>query len=214
MTTTTATPATFDGTSGTGASWSNASNAAASDNSYATVTPIGGQKTRFLTGTMGASAFSVPVDATIDGVVVSVEMKSSGNNVDVWHVHILDTTGARCAADKATGSVPTSDTVRTYGGAGDVWSESLTPAWINDGDFGAAIAFDNGAAGTRTISIDQMFLTIYYTEPGGLLGRGPLRGVLRGVIRAVRAAQDWTGVPPEQRWRRRSATRAIETGAA
>lgn len=214
MTTTTATPASFDGTSGTGASWSNASNAAASDDSYATVQPIGGQKTRYLTGTMGANAFSVPSDATIDGVVFSVEMKSSGNNVDVWHVYILDATGARCLTDKATGSVPTSDTVRTYGGAGDTWGESLTPAWVNDADFGAAIAFDNGAAGVRTISVDTMDLTIYYTEPGGLLGRGPLRGVLRGVIRAVRVVQGWLGMPPGRRWRRYVATRPVQRGAA
>lgn len=129
-------------------SWSNASNAASSDNSYAAVSAAFTESevsTRcLLTTNFG---FSIPGGSTIDGVLVEYERKCSGNSA---FFHCTDGTiklysgGALVGSNKAyyTGNSssywPTSDAYYSYGGASDLWGASLDVSTVNNSGFGVA----------------------------------------------------------------------------
>lgn len=102
--------------------WSNPSNAAASDNAYATVTT-------------GDIDFSYPTRRDA-------------------RVRLVKADGTVGSTDKALGTnLGSSDAVREYGDDDDLWGETLTPADINDADFGFVVAYyyenPNDAANTR-----------------------------------------------------------------
>jgi hypothetical protein len=74
------------------------------------------------------------------------------------------TFGTENKADTAT-NWPTTDTYASYGGSSDLWSETWTPADINDVDFGVALSVvQAGDDYGVTASVDHIRITVYYTE--------------------------------------------------
>lgn len=139
-----------------GNAWSNPGNAAASDNAYATASSNG---TQYLKAT--GFGFSIPTGATIDGIVVEWERKTSSSGVTDKAVRIVKA-GAVGSTDKsAAGDWPTTDTFKSYGGSTDLWGETWTAADINSANFGAAIATQSTLV--RTNSVDSVRITVYYT---------------------------------------------------
>lgn len=165
-------PASVTGDGGSGATWSNPTNATASDDSRATASINGfvAPSTRVLEAT--DFGFSIPSGATIDGVVVEVERScttTAGNprDAEVYLVVPGEITGT--GDNKAKADVwPTTDAYVTYGGASDLWGAALTPADVNDSGFGCWLkaAMDNGKDST-TVRVDHVRITVYYTEAAG-----------------------------------------------
>jgi hypothetical protein len=145
----------------------NATDAAGSDNSYATALLSGNEATHYLRATK--FGFHIPAGATIIGIQADVERKSSSNTNTVKDssVRMVRADGSLGDLDKAlTTNWGTSDVHRTYGSSADVWNESgWSASAINDDDFGLAFAAAaSGGTGMRTASIDSLRLTITYTK--------------------------------------------------
>ena len=119
----------------TNADWVTPGNALISDNVYATVA-IGGASSDYLNAT--GFGFTIPVGATIDGIVVDVERKTSsaaGTSLDN-SVKIIKG-GAIVGTEHATAtSYTASDTTESHGTSADLWGTSWTSADINAANFG------------------------------------------------------------------------------
>jgi MSHA biogenesis protein MshQ len=163
----TADPSTCTG-SGTGSAWSNAARAVGSDNSYATAS-VDGTTTAYLACT--GYGFSIPTDATINGVTVNVERKSSstsnGGSLDAaMQLVKAGLIVATATNDRATSTIyGTTDAIEAHGGNTDLWSTALAPSDINNVTFGAALKATkpSSSGGAQTISIDNISILINYT---------------------------------------------------
>lgn len=144
-------------------SWSNYSNAGASDNAYASVTISNPAESYYLKATN--FGFAIPAGATIDGIVVEFEKKNdSGRNGYDARVRLVKG-GTIQATDKALGTAwPVADTYVTHGGAADLWGSAWTPADINASNFGVVIAVKDTDGMGPTLKLDHIRITVYYTE--------------------------------------------------
>ena len=140
--------------------WTSSANAETSDNVYATAGLSNSDVTHYLKCT-GFGFSIIPAGATIQGIQVDWEKKSSGNRTSDNAVRIVKS-GAIGATDRSVaGDWATSDTVAIYGGAADLWGTTWTAADINASTFGAAISAKQGSA-NRTASVDSVTITISY----------------------------------------------------
>lgn len=140
--------------------WSNANNAAVSDNSYATVTNTGQEVSQMLKLTN--FSFSVPDNSTIVGVEVAVECKtvSSGvfESVRLYRAGTL--AGDNLAGSAAEGPLlpVTTDGTRTFGGSTTLWGLNLTASDVTNSGFGVGIK----VGGPGTSSVDRVTIKVYY----------------------------------------------------
>ena len=151
--------------------WHSVENAEGSDNTY----------TEFSNLNVGSNSYSdylhinkfqldVPADAIITGIEVTVERSDPDQNTADYSVKILKydmVTGD----ERSTGAAYTSfDSDETFGNAGDLWGELWTPDMINDNGFGIAISAQriDGSSGTTSGRIDNVSITIYYSDPSTL----------------------------------------------
>lgn len=162
-------PATGANIAYSGFAWTNPGNVVASDNSYATRYVSG--YTDYLRAT--DFGFAIPSGATINGIVVEVERKSSAGYSITDYVNPgsckLIKGGSAVGASKADGGTwwPTSDAYKSYGGASDLWDTTWTDTEINDSGFGFQISCYSFSKSTPTASIDHIRITVYYTEGVG-----------------------------------------------
>ncbi len=126
--------------------WTTPSNAAGSDNAYATHTS--GTTNRTTTCLKATNfGFSIPTGATIDGVVLTIEHNGSsiaGLNYVLDDSVYLVKGGIPAGSNNAdlVTKWPTSDTAATYGSASDLWGTTLTYTDVNASDFGATLNAD------------------------------------------------------------------------
>jgi hypothetical protein len=59
---------------------------------------------------------------------------------------------------------PSSFSYFTYGSNSDAWGNSLTPAIINNSNFGIAISAKSVSSSSQAVNIDAIRLTVYYTH--------------------------------------------------
>jgi hypothetical protein len=160
--------------------WTNPANAKLSDGVYATIgigAGVGGSKeSHFLKCTN--YGFAIPEGATISGIIVEVKRKGNygaGKTANTWvfdaAVQIVKEGVAKWESDKGERYIewPGEVLTKTYGGSGDKWSQTWTPAQINAANFGAAIqcVLQNGTnLPGVTAEIDSVTITVYYTELG------------------------------------------------
>lgn len=168
--TVTASPTTCTSVVGIGTvNWTNPARAVASDGSYATAA-VDGTTTRYLQCT--GYGFAIPAAATITGITVNVERRSSsvanGGSQDaamrIVKAGVIGTT------DRSTATIyTTADVIEAHGGVADLWGDTWTAADINAATFGAAFAATKASAagGGHTISVDHVQVTITYTLPPG-----------------------------------------------
>lgn len=138
--------------------WSNPTRALTNDGQYATETSDG-DRHRF-----SNFGFSVPANATIAGIQVDVEAKStdpSGCEIDVD----ISSNNSNFGNDKTIGLTST-DTLRSVGGVTDTWGDSWTPAEVNSSNFAVRITYvDPGSSCSGTASVDYLQARIFYTQP-------------------------------------------------
>ncbi len=164
--TVTASPATCSSVAGIGTvAWTNPTRAVSSNNSFATAS-VDGTTTRFLQ--CSGYGFAIPAGATIDGITVNVERKSSstanGGSADA--AMRLVKAGTIGATDNSTGTTyTTSDVTEAHGSSTDLWGTTWTVADINNANFGAAFAATkaSGTGGAHTVSVDHVQIVVDYT---------------------------------------------------
>ena len=151
-------------TSGVGTvAWSNPDNAKVSDNVYATNSGNTEWSHYLKANNFG---FSIPTGATINGILVEFERKSSDANTISGlgeTVKIIKADGSIGTTNKGVATYwSTSESYISYGSSTDLWGETWTPVNINDVDFGVVLSavMENYA----TASIDHIRITVYYTE--------------------------------------------------
>jgi len=160
----TASPGSCTTIAGTNVDWSNAGNAISSNNNYATAQLNDGQASDYLQCT--GYGFSIPAGATINGITVNVERKSSATNALRDAAMRLVKAGTIQATDRSTTTYyPTSDTYEAHGGAADLWGTTWTAADINAANFGAAFASEKpgSAGGSRTVRVDHIQIIVDYS---------------------------------------------------
>ncbi len=133
------------------------------DTLYATTT---------LTGTSNylqcsAYGFTIPANATIVGVVVNVQRKSSRTSRTTDGAMRLVKAGVIGTVDRSTATTYTTvDVAEPHGTATDLWGTTWTPADINAANFGAAFA--TKATKKRTVSVNHMPISVTYSVPSNV----------------------------------------------
>lgn len=137
--------------------WTNPTNVLASDGSVASTSVPGSTQSDNLLVT--GFGFSIPSDATIDGFVLAINVVTfSGTGFPRLFVGLTKDAFTEIGSQPATSTGTT-----TLGSSIDLWTDTWTPAQVNDGaNFGALIHALAGA-GASTQSIDWVTLTVYYT---------------------------------------------------
>lgn len=151
--------------------WINPENAAAQDDTAAqsavTGDAIGGETTQYLKCT-GFDFSAIPSGATIDGIVVEVEVYENTQGA-TWHRCLLVKAGAIQSYDlspETAVNYEDDDTYDTIGGSSELWDDTWSRSDIVNSGFGCAIAFDWQAGSPfsgNDVFVDHVQMTVYYT---------------------------------------------------
>ena len=146
--------------------WTNGQNAFVSDDVYATHTSEAQAQSYENFG------FSVPAGATIDGIEVKVEAKSTDITecqieTNLWSVSDNEHTNTK------TQALIGSDVISTLGTPTDLWGSTWTADDFTNANFHAEVKFDDASGnncGATTVSLDNIQVKVYYTEstPSGV----------------------------------------------
>lgn len=148
--------------------WSNPGNAVSENAAYADAV-ITSQVSEWLV----ASDFDValPPGATPDGVEFRIVKRRDTDGGDVTPESVMlllgGVIGGTQNAERGSGeNWPTSDTESLYGGAADLWDETLDEADVEANDFGVAIKATGGPGGSSATQafVDVIQMRVYYTE--------------------------------------------------
>jgi hypothetical protein len=160
-----------DSTTGTIA-WSNPGNVTASDNTYATAGMAGSQISHYLTA--AGFGFSLPSDATVQGILVEWERKlGSGTDCRDNAVRIIKGAVIGSTDRSAGGNWPGSEAYASYGGSSDLWGLTWTAADVNASNFGAALSATTTSGGQA--AVDHVRITITYAYDGQLFPYPPMQ---------------------------------------
>jgi hypothetical protein len=141
--------------------WTTPANAGVDDGAYAYVdtnTFDSGIYTYRLDATN--FSFAIPTSATIDGIVIEIEQNGAKSRDDLVQLIKGGTPQGNNLSANAT--VPTSDTIITFGSSTDLWGLTWTVADINASNFGVAYAA-MATGNNGDIYIDFVRITVYYT---------------------------------------------------
>jgi hypothetical protein len=173
-------PGTITSETRTGGSvvWTNPSNAASDDGSYATSGSL------FLTGShwlwsvnYGFSTSDIPDGSTITGIEIDLDRKStrgSGTEPTLGSIayYKLIKAGAETGTQKTdTTTLPTSDTVISKGGDGDMWGATISDSDARSSTTGLSYAYYEDGYGSFTAYADAMRMRYYYTAPVTFLNK-------------------------------------------
>lgn len=117
---------------------------------------------------------NIPSTDTILGVEVHVSASRDVQTATFNTVQLIDDTGTITGNNNAAGEALSSTTTTfTFGGPTDLWGLVLTPAIVNDPDFGFAMRFDfsTPAPATVTVSVPVVTLCVYTSHSGRILVR-------------------------------------------
>lgn len=162
--------------------WVNKPYAMTSNNLYTTAAVTNAQEyTEWLKA--GNFGFNIPANATIVGVAAQVERKQViTENVPGTTLGMFDfmtclmlngsiITTSNIVNDATPYYWPLTEEVKVFGGPSSLWNLSLTPADINNGNFGFALLPRKAylVAGYPYVTaypwVDAMSMTVYYTLP-------------------------------------------------
>lgn len=149
--------------------WVNPGNALASDNVYATASNL---RRNAITNYLNCTGFNfaaIPLGATISGITVYVERKTSGGTVRDAYVYLIKGGVIQTAYNGATiTNYTTADIAELHGGMTNKWGGVWTDADFKAANFGVAFAAREAANSNmnRTVSVDQIYARVDYTATG------------------------------------------------
>ena len=144
--------------------WSNPGSITANDGSFTFFSPSKNGKSNYIQGTN--YGFNIPAGATIEGIQVTINRKSSNNGSKEIKDEIVSLVkqGKIMPTNKSKDEVWTNkDNIEIYGGKEDLWNTTWTPADINAENFGVVLAIS--CEKNNTASVDYMQITIHYSMP-------------------------------------------------
>ncbi|MBA7641395.1 hypothetical protein ES703_49072 [subsurface metagenome] len=142
--------------------WTTPTNIYTSNNAYARTGMARGDITHWLRAT--TFGFSIPDGATIDGIVAEFEKRATASGISDSSVQIVMAGSEQGDERAVAGYWPTSDTYIAHGGIADLWGLGWNAAAINASNFGVSIAARFVASDEKTVYIDHVRITVYYTE--------------------------------------------------
>jgi hypothetical protein len=156
--------------SGTDKAWGSLSSATGAPNkSSASAVLLTGEETNFLELTQ--FGLSVPVGATVEGIVVDVTRNAGaplgeGELVKDFSIKLLKA-GTRVGDQKASYSWwPATSGLATYGDQNNKWGTTWTAAEVNAAGFGVSIAAKMLAPGGSFPAVDAVKITVFYSVKG------------------------------------------------
>ncbi len=142
--------------------WLNGDRAYSSNDSYTTETSESDDQS------YENFAFSVPAGATINGIEVKIEAKSSDTagcaiQPRIWSESDNDN------SDRKSLEINGVDTVYTFGASNDLWGNTWIPSDFTDANFYAEFQYDdfsgnNCSDSGTTVSVDHIQVKVHYTE--------------------------------------------------
>lgn len=129
--------------------------------------------------------FSLPSGATVTNVSFSYErVASEASTFKEYNIAMLDASGT-AGTNKADTSTYWSTTheVITKSGDGSYWGISLSPALVNDTDFGLQIKVKTDRSGTDYAAVNYVSCTVTYNTLGCI--RSVCRGIGMGSFRGM-----------------------------
>jgi hypothetical protein len=155
-----------DAGTGTGTGWTTPENISTTNNATISIAK-GGTSNRLSATNYG---FSIPSNATIKGVQVAIRRLSSNSSSLQDNAVNLIVGGNVVGNNNGATSTnwPTTIGTANYGSTTDLWGATLTPAIINDSNFGVSLVVDNVSTNNspRTASVDYMQIRVTYFLPG------------------------------------------------
>lgn len=153
--------------------WTNENNITADNNLYATDSVSDGGQSGTLRGTNISAGISA--GSTVDGVEVQIHAKATSAFDQTFQVVRLAYGGSPIGtgptvAQSPSGSISSTETTYTFGGATDLWGATLDVGSGNDvnaSTFGVQFYIDNAGGDAETTSIDVVKIKVYYTEAAG-----------------------------------------------
>lgn len=168
-------------------SWANPGNVTLDDDNGAQVSLTMGQVSYYLKA--NNFGFAIPSGATINGVQVSYEAKTSSSFTAQESSVKLIRGGTISGSDKATSTYwSPSWTVYDRGGTSDLWGLSLTDSDVNSSSFGVGISCTDASMSSCDAYVDYVTITITYTAAAPTGGE-PLVVQTRRRVRVRRATQ-------------------------
>jgi hypothetical protein len=157
------------------APWTDVENVYASDSVFA-VCHLADYGTVFEDGAyftvpmfVGQFGFNVPSTATINGLIIEIEKKAESNNTIMDSVVQLFYGSSMGSNLALTEKWHKPKAYSIYGDTTSLWGASLTPAIVNDPNFGIHIIPLNTSPNFRYGYIDHVRATVFYTEvPTGI----------------------------------------------
>jgi RHS repeat-associated protein len=141
------------------AGWTSSANAYSSDNAYATAAPMKNKTKTVNLGTFGFDT-TIPANATITGVTVSVEWKVSTTNSDATLGAGAYVNGSPVGSELVSTAEPIADTSQSFTVSG------LTRAQLLNGAFVVRVRATRGSSNTAfTASLDAVSVTVDYMPP-------------------------------------------------
>lgn len=153
-----------------GNDWGGAGNIISDNGSTADVTCVATNSYYLVSSSHG---FTIPDEATIDGIVVEVNRWTTNPDaMNDYRARIVKG-GVIGSVDKSiAGNWSDSDTsIATYGSSTELWGQAWTAAEVNASGFGFAMAVEAPVIGSALV--DYCRITVYYTP---LVGGGNLGG--------------------------------------
>ncbi|MEN9323885.1 MAG: hypothetical protein RL699_1665 [Bacteroidota bacterium] len=151
--------------------WGTPGNITAAGTPYATMSVAANATTNYLRATN--YGFTIPANATIQGISVSINKSSSGTTSPFLRDNVVSLVkaGTIQTTNKALTGTNWSNSglaVVNYGGAADLWATTWTPADLNNANFGVVLAASNSNANARTATVDYIRVTVSYSIEGSL----------------------------------------------
>ena len=150
--------------------WSNPGNAVSSNDSRAIADLGSGGFTQYLRTTN--YGFSIPNDATILGITVSVE-RNSQNSIRDNEIRLLKNSVLNGDNKASSTEWVSTDATASYGGSSDLWGTTWSPTDINNSNFGVSLRAERfgSGGGNREGRVDAITVSVTYSvqneEPEG-----------------------------------------------
>jgi hypothetical protein len=149
-------PGTGANNAGIGATaWTNPTNIV-SDNATDASCSAGASSQYLVASNFG---FSVPTGATILGITVRIEAAESSAGTESLNAQLQNESATLFGSSKATTISGTGATVYTYGTSADLWGATLTPAIVNDIDFGVRFWYTTA----HNMTVDYVTVAVEYS---------------------------------------------------
>ena len=183
---------------GDGVAWTNPGNVSADDNSYMTAN-IGNTGTSQALYATDFNFASIPDDATIAGIEVAIGRYSSTTNPNLIRdntVQLLKS-GSAIGNNKAvTGTNWPNESEgegeATYGGPGDLWGTTWSPAEIKASNFGLELIVDNSGFNSHIAYVDYIRITVYLAGPPAGEPTTQASGVSFSSVGSTQMTVNWT----------------------